>query len=1111
MPGLFDKSDNPFADLIPEKAVKPASAFDKSDNPFADLIPEKAVKPASAAVAPEIPLAPRPRMGKGDTLPGALPSLGQAIVKSSQTPGSLLNVGEWQEAAKNILPHRIVNRIVGNPIDAPMIPPEVSNPLIYALKSSAGDIAGGLPGATPGFRKAIEGEAKSVGEGVASTINPDVIAALTTGGTSALASTAVKAAFVSQMLSAAPDATKQVMHSLKYGDEAEIAKSLGDLAQTVGIPVGILKEGLKPAKEPIPLQGRQIPMPKGAMPTSPEAAAPKFAGETPPPTLKPEVPSTPPEPEREENVIQEIRRKGLTTRRQVQSLFPHLSNEEAAELRNQAWGKPVPTPPKLEPKGAVPPVQAAIEKAAPILPQAAKAAAEAVAPKVEPKEANEPTSPAPAVTDKMPGGSPAVPPTSPPKAPGAKAEDVSAKPTKAIPPQPAVPTAKAPETGQSGKAAGVPESTAEFIGSKDAGDTHGDRTVVGNYRVKRTALAEQRLSPDRKIEGYSSGKYKRGWIVTEPKKEGGTPTVADTTPAAESNPQPVPTEPKGPGDTDKPLPMGPGASNIRELRESGGPSGKTEGYGGDIGGIAQRVREERAKAGQVAPVNTGQGVSAEETVKWGRDLLQNGADPEKALSQFEKDKKTSYDLIAVTRAHGDALIKAAENIKSKFGNESSEYKLAYKALSGWDARTKTIQTEWHKQGMAQQGETDIDTGTFTGLQRAFHEATGRDLTPSQGKTALHVAEGVAKAEKAAEAVKPTLQNAIDNLDENGKPRYSDYVLKWAEKLVSKLDARADASRKALGDLTRTFGAGVDPAVLIHVANIGAAHIGHIGLDFVKWSKAMVDDFGPKIQPHLEGVFEASRKVSDGEADKLGSMGEQIKKVISKKGAAQVPADLAGQREAFSDYKPGMAMNPKQVKTLWTRALAEYIDKGVDTLPDIVQKLSEELGLTKQDVLRGLAQSKSIKRVADDLWQKQKEVQRLRQNAKQWVKDANTVWLSKVVPSIARKMFALKVGGHGFVAIGTHAPLTAFTHPIIAAKNFGQMYRMVLSPEYHDMMMHDLTRRPNYSVGQRNGLVNDPHKFEDFSNPKMAQQYPALAKYFQKIPGISRLPGAGTRG
>lgn len=428
--------------------------------------------------------------------------------------------------------------------------------------------------------------------------------------------------------------------------------------------------------------------------------------------------------------------------------------------------------------------------------------------------------------------------------------------------------------------------------------------------------------------------------------------------------------------------------------DPGEPVGKNEpsqtvGYGGDIYGVAQRVRDARAKAGQVAPVATGQGVNPLEAVEWGRELLRNGADPEKALAEFERTKAPSFDISAVTRAHGENLAKSASNIEIKFGTNSPEYKMAFDALSSWDTRTKPIATEASKIFTSLQGETDIDTGTFTGLQRAYKQTTGEEFSPGQAKSAKHIADGVQKADAKVEAGKQKLFTAID------KPN-------------------------------------------------------------------------PK----------------------------------SPKSAT--PKTLPEIKSAFSNYKGGDKFTPEQVKGLWNRA-KEYIAQGNDNMADTVHKIAIELGIPAGDVLKGLAQDRPVKRIADDVWQKQKEARRLKQNAKQWLNDANKIWIQKAIPKSARVMFGAKTALHGTVALGTHAPLTAFTNPIIFSKNFGEMYRMVASPEYHEMKMEALKRRPNYIPAQRGGLVNDPSKFEDFNNPRMAQQYPALAKYF------GRLAGMGNRG
>ncbi len=657
--------------------------------------------------------------------------------------------------------------------------------------------------------------------------------------------------------------------------------------------------------------------------------------------------------------------------------------------------------------------------------------------------------------------------------------------------------------------------------------------------------------------------------------------------------------------TDEPtkIGIGPGAATKGNTEEFGNTERQTVGHGADIYGIAQRVREERAKAGQVAPVPTGEGVSAKDAVQWGRDLLAAGADPEKMLSDFERTKAISFDLIAATRAKGEELAKAASNIESKFGTDSPEYRAAKSALDSWDKRTKPMQTVWHKSGMAQQGETDIDTGTFTGLSRAYREVTGEDLKPAQKVKAVKIAKEVSTADKAVEIGKQNLQDKIDLLDENGKPRYSDYVLKIAEKIVAKLDARAAASRKALAAMSMRFNTGLDPTVIGHLANIGASHIAHWGLDFAKWSDAMIKDTGPKIEPYLKDIFERSKKLVDAESDTHGPNAEAVKKIVKKEASQvetpaeksaseaerkaisaahktvreaatrmaaaesktrvartvgerdvakvqeeaarkaveaanktvreaaaraaelenkkriaaaaqkQVAGTLEHTRTEFFRYKGG-DMDVEQVRALWNYTKKNYIDKGSYNFGETVSNVATDLGLSVKDVLKGLNQTKSIKRVADDVWQKQRQARLLKSAAKRWVNSQQETWLSKILPNTAKVLFAAKVGLHGTVAMGTHAAPVLARNPIIFANNFGKMYKLVASPQYYEIQARELSRRPNYNVAQRAGLVNDMSKMEDFNDPELAKGFPLMAEWFRgklaKV-GAARLSGMGTRG
>jgi hypothetical protein len=183
----------------------------------------------------------------------------------------------------------------------------------------------------------------------------------------------------------------------------------------------------------------------------------------------------------------------------------------------------------------------------------------------------------------------------------------------------------------------------------------------------------------------------------------------------------------------------------------------------DVYGIRQSTRESRAEAGKTTAVEAGKGISTPDSLEKGRQIIaQNPAAAETALSNFENDPNhaVSANAIAATRAHGEQLQLIANLAEEKFGTDSDEYRNAWQRMADWDARTKPMQTEWHKAGMAQQGETDIDTGSLTGLRRAYNQDTGQDLTPEQQKTAKVIAKKSRKANDAEADARKAVNDAI---------------------------------------------------------------------------------------------------------------------------------------------------------------------------------------------------------------------------------------------------------------------------------------------------------------------------------------------------------------
>jgi hypothetical protein len=96
---------------------------------------------------------------------------------------------------------------------------------------------------------------------------------------------------------------------------------------------------------------------------------------------------------------------------------------------------------------------------------------------------------------------------------------------------------------------------------------------------------------------------------------------------------------------------------------------------------------------------------------------------------------------------------------------------------------------------------------------------------------------------------------------------------------------------------------------------------------------------------------------------------------------------------------------------------------------------------------------------------------------------------KFIRNVPRRLFQLRVGIHGTVALGTHAPAVAFDPRFwnTYVRNFGKMYHMVASRSFYEAQMQDLVRRENYGRQVRSGLVVDPFKHEDFIRPGVTSE------------------------
>lgn len=210
-------------------------------------------------------------------------------------------------------------------------------------------------------------------------------------------------------------------------------------------------------------------------------------------------------------------------------------------------------------------------------------------------------------------------------------------------------------------------------------------------------------------------------------------------------------------------------------------------------GIAQRVNEARAEAGRTGEIQPGEGVSAEEMINRGRELLKGGADPEAIISGVSEGKAVTGDEMAVLRARREELSRVSDQASDDLRKNPNDPVLkqaaddAFKAETDFAQRIKPAATEWHKVGEAMQGETAVETGTFTGLRRAFVERTGRDVTPKESVTLEKTAERVKKANTEVDQATSAFSEVVKKETETTLPKSAEELRNhFAEKFKKML-------------------------------------------------------------------------------------------------------------------------------------------------------------------------------------------------------------------------------------------------------------------------------------------------------------------------------------
>lgn len=166
----------------------------------------------------------------------------------------------------------------------------------------------------------------------------------------------------------------------------------------------------------------------------------------------------------------------------------------------------------------------------------------------------------------------------------------------------------------------------------------------------------------------------------------------------------------------------------------------------------------------------------------------------------------------------------------------------------------------------------------------------------------------------------------------------------AERLVSALEKQADESRAYLHGKLFT----ISPDVLFHLSRIGAAQIARGVLEFSRWSGAMVGEFGNRIEPYLQEIFDASNKMLDERATAIVGAKEsrRARRAATGEDAAAVQAELTTQiKDAFT------ANELKAITPLVQRLARLFVEQGVKERGQLIDAVHGVLKEVNPDITR----------------------------------------------------------------------------------------------------------------------------------------------------------------
>lgn len=468
-------------------------------------------------------------------------------------------------------------------------------------------------------------------------------------------------------------------------------------------------------------------------------------------------------------------------------------------------------------------------------------------------------------------------------------------------------------------------------------------------------------------------------------------------------------------------------------------------------GIAERVQRVREYDTGVKTPESGKGLSAQEGVDKGRELLINGADPDKIIEDFNKDNKISADTIGVVRAKLEQLSKETNNAIDKYGDDSVEAKAAIKAEENFAAKIQPMQTEWHKIGMTQQGEVDLDTGTVASIKRAFREQSGKSLTEKQTEQAKEFHSKLKEHEKTISKLQAQINELINKQEQAGKG-----IKEQAKDLAKKIRDNAKLNRPGMFSAATPASLVWDTAVEVVAKSIEAGG-------------AIAEAIGKGIDHIKESEW--YKGLSDSQKDKAVKQFEDW-----HKDEATSKIDI---KTHFVDKKDNN-FSPNESKAIW-ELTKEVLKDGKTDFHDVINQVAMDTGLSADQVRRAISQPKGARIITDKMYAEMYRRNQVLQSAKIWVKSADQSSAKRFWNKVIKVPSAIVTFGHGSVA-----PITHVGADLYRPSNWKSYFTFMLdSYKYsfgglndagkakYEKAMADLVHDPMFIMAKRAGLKIDP--------------------------------------